>query len=534
MLPGAYDFARAAWFQGISATGSAVGSIGIVQSGDAGGPLRRAQARLSRHVQEKLAGSPGAIAAAFARGDRGAIARGDDAAMRDAGRTHLLSIGGMHVSAVIAAAYFLALRLFGLWPWLALRVRLPLLGAGVGALAGIGYTLLTGAQVPTVRSCLGALLVLSALALGREPLSLRMLAVAAFVVMLIWPEAVVGPSFQMSFAAVLAIVALHGSEPLRCFMAPREEGLPLRALRHLAMLLATGVVIELALMPIGLFHFHRAGVYGALTNVLVIPLTTFLTMPLIALALFLDLIGVGDPVWWLAGKSIEVMLALAHWTAARAGAVTVLPAMGRGSIALFVAGGLWLALWRGKVRLLGLVPAVIGLLTLIALRPPDVLVSGDGRYVGITGESDAELLVLRQSRSGFATENLQEMAGMAGRTRLMADWPNARCNRDFCTIELRRGARTWRLLLSRGRDRVEERAIAAACDRSDIVIADRWLPRSCRPSMLKADRSLLERTGGLTIDLANGRIRTVAADQGEHGWWKPALDQPPRPILPAR
>ncbi len=102
--------------------------------------------------------------------------------MRDAGLTHLLSISGLHVSAVIAAAYLLAIRLLALWPWLALRVRLPIVAAGCAALAGIAYTLLTGAEVPTIRSCVGAVLVLMALALGREPLSLRMIAVAAILV----------------------------------------------------------------------------------------------------------------------------------------------------------------------------------------------------------------------------------------------------------------------------------------------------------------------------------------------------------------
>src|SRR5690606_27391441 len=209
-------------------------------------------------------------------------------------------ISGLHVSAVIAAAYLLAVKLLALWPWLALRVRLPLVAAGVAALAGVAYTLLTGAEVPTVRSCVGAVLVLIALALGREPLSLRMVAVGAIFVLLLWPEALVGPSFQMSFAAVIAIVALHGAAPVRAFLAPREEGWPVWIARRVAMLLMTGVVIEIALMPIVLFHFHRAGLYGALANVVAIPLVTFVSMPLIALALLLDVVGGGAPVWWLA------------------------------------------------------------------------------------------------------------------------------------------------------------------------------------------------------------------------------------------
>ncbi len=224
ILPGGYDFARAAWFDGLAATGSLVGEIEIVEPAPREGAwLARVQRSLSAHVRGQLGGSPGTIAAAFASGDRGAIALADEEAMRDSGLTHLLSISGLHVSAVIAAAYFLSLKLLALWPWLVLRVRLPLVAAGIAAGAGIGYTLLTGAEVPTIRSCVGAVLVLIALALGREPLSMRMVAVAAVVVLALWPEALVGPSFQMSFAAVISIVALHEAAPVKRFLAPREE-----------------------------------------------------------------------------------------------------------------------------------------------------------------------------------------------------------------------------------------------------------------------------------------------------------------------
>jgi len=520
MLPGGQDFARTAWFAGIAATGSVMGDVEVLQPGGQGGWLGSIKARLSRHVRERLDGSAGAIAAAFASGDRGAIDKADDAAMRDSGLTHLLSISGLHVSAVVAAAWFLAIKVLALWPWLALRVRLPLAAAGIAALSGVLYTLVTGAEVPTVRSCIGAVLVLVALALGREPLSLRMLAVAAFVVMLMWPEAVVGPSFQMSFASVIAIIALHCCAPVRAFLAPREEPWWAWSARRMAMLLATGLVIEFALMPIGLYHFHRAGVYGAFANVIAIPLTTFITMPLIAIALILDIIGLGGPAWWLCGQSIDAMLAMAHWISDRPGAVTLLPAMGKGSIALFTIGGLWLALWRGPVRLAGLLPVVAGVVTLALLERPDIMVAGDGRHVGIVGEADRTLLVLRDMRSDYARENLTELAGMDGSVLPMARWPNAQCSRDFCAITLHRGGRDWRLLLSRSRNMTEERALAAACDRADIVISDRWLPRSCRPAVLKADRRLLSRTGGIAIDLEKRSIRSVAEDQGEHGWWQ--------------
>jgi competence protein ComEC len=520
MLPGSYDFARAAWFMGLSATGSVLGKPEVVTPVRGGSWLGRVQRSLSRHVRERLGGTPGAIAAAFASGDRGAIATPDEDAMRDAGLTHLLSISGLHVSAVVGAAYVLAIRLLALWPWLALRIRLPLAAAASGALVGIAYTLLTGAEVPTIRSCIGAVLVLIALALGRDPLSMRMIAVAAFVVMLFWPEAVVGPSFQMSFAAVIAIVALHSAAPVQRFLKLREEAWPVRLARLLAMLLLTGVVIELALMPIGLFHFHRAGVYGALANVVAIPLTTFVSMPLIALALLLDLAGVGAPAWWAAGKSLELLLALAHWTAAQPGSVALLPGMGRGAFALFVAGGLWLALWQGRVRLAGLVPVLIGCALLARLHAPDVLVSGDGRHVAIVGEG-GELLVLRESRSDFAADNLRELAGLASTPIPLENWPGASCSSEFCVITLDRYGKRTVLLLGRNRERIDERALAAACERADVVISERWLPRSCRPRQLKADRRLLSRSGGLRLDLRSGQVAAVAETQGTHGWWRP-------------
>jgi competence protein ComEC len=426
MLPGGYDFARTAWFAGIAATGSALGPIEVMSPGKSGGGvIDRAQRLLARHVHAQLSGSPGGIAAAFASGDRGAIAQADEDAMRDAGLTHLLSVSGLHVSAVIGAAYLIAIRLLALWPWLALRFRLPLLSAGVAALAGIGYTLLTGAEVPTVRSCIGAVLVLAALALGREPLSLRMLAVAAFFVMLLWPDAVVGPSFQLSFGAVIAIIALHGSAPVRAFLAPREEAWWQRGLRQTAMLLVTGVVIELALTPVGLFHFHRAGIYGAFANVIAIPLTTFVSMPLIALALFLDLGGMGGPVWWLAGKSLSLLIWLAHWVASQPGAVTRFPAMGTGSYSLFLIGGFWLALWRGKARLWGLLPVMLALTGLLFLRAPDILISGDGRHVGITWLGDGGLASLRSAKSEYARDNLTELAGLEGDVQALDQIPRA-------------------------------------------------------------------------------------------------------------
>lgn len=523
MLPGAYDFARAAWFKGLAATGSVVGVIDVVEAAPDVSGIPAIQRALSAHVRSRVDGSAGTIAAAFASGDRGAIVEADEDAMRDAGLTHLLAISGLHVSAVIAATYLVAIKLLALFPAIALRVRLPIVAAAAGALAGIGYTLLTGAQVPTVRSCVAAMLVLIALAMGRDALSLRMVAVAAIFVLLLWPESVVGPSFQMSFSAVLAIVALHSSGPVRAFLAAREENWFKRTGRGVVMLFITGLLIEIALMPIVLFHFHRAGLYGAFANVLAIPLVTFISMPLIAIALLFDIVGLGAPFWWLAEGSLNLLLRLAHFTSSQPGAVKLMPQMSGLAIACFTLGGLWLALWNGRARLFGFVPAVAATAMLLTTPIPDILIGREGRHVGITmiaEDGSRRLLSLRDSRSSYSRDNLLELSSVTSDPIPLADWDGARCSSEFCVITLDRGGREWSLLLARNRELVEERSLAAACERADIVVADRYLPQSCAPRWLKADRGMLERSGGLAIDLEGENITAVATGQGEHGWWR--------------
>src|SRR5205085_1588634 len=181
---------------------------------------------------------------------------------------------------------------------------------------------------------------------------------------------------------------------------------------------------------------------------------------------------------------------------------------------------LWLALWRGRARLLGLVPVLAATGLLLGTPVPDILVSGDGRQVGITGEG--RLLMLRETKSEFTLENLQQLAGDKGQPLALAEWPGAHCSRDFCVLGLKRAGREWQVLMSRTRSVIEERQLAAACERIDIVISDRWLPNSCRPRWLKADARYLRESGGLAIGLADKRVTAVADSKGAQGWWRPS------------
>ena len=517
MLPGAHDFAFAAWFEGVGATGSIEGPVIVQRAGTRAAMLRGTQQALHAEVLAHLGGSAGAIAATLASGDRGAIARSDADAMRDAGFAHLLSISGLHVSAVIAAAYVLVFRGLGLAGWIALRVRLPLVAAVCGATAGLAYCLITGSQVPTMRAAAGAVLMLGALALGRDPLSMRLLAVAALFVMVFWPEAVAGPAFQMSFGAVVAVIALHDAAWVRRFVARRDEQWPMRVLRHAAMLLTGGVVIEFALLPVALFHFHRAGLYGAVANLLAIPLVTLVSMPSLALALVLDRVGLGAPAWWVTGRSLDAVLWIAHATATLPGAVTTLPAMPGWVYGLWLAGALWLALWRGWVRGWGLVPMLLALCLWATIRTPDILIAGDGRHVGITGLGP-DLVVLSPGQGRFARDTLLEMAGMSGAAIAVEDWPGARCNHDFCALALDRAAQRTVLLIGRSRRRLNDDGLAQACAQSDIVIADRVLAPVCKPRRMLVDGTVLARSGGMAIDLGTGMVTTVAQTSGSHPW----------------
>jgi competence protein ComEC len=521
ILPGAYNFARAAWFDGLAATGSALGEVELVERGRDAGTLAAAQRWISAHVQARLEGAAGTIAAAFASGDRGAISARDAAMMRDAGLTHLLAISGLHVSAVIAGGYFVAIKLLALWPWLVLRVRLPLAAAIFAAACGVGYTLLTGAQIPTVRACFAAMLVLVALAIGREPLSLRMVAAAALFVLMLWPESLVGPSFQMSFAAVTVIIALHNTKWAKDFLTVRDEPYAKRFSRRVIMLFLTGLAIEIALMPIVLFHFHRAGFYGAFANVLAIPLVTFVAMPMIALALFLDLLGLGAPIWWIAGQSLDLLLAIAYFTAQQPGAVKLSPEITQAPALLFVFGALWLALWRGKARGWGLIPCAAATAMMLSVPTPDVLITRDGHHVAITGEREG-LLLLRNGKSSFARDNLLELAGSDNNTIALEDWPAARCSPDFCVINVRREGRDTVLLLSRSERYVDEDDLAKACAEADVVVSDRFLPKYCRPKWIRADRNFLRREGGLALFLSGDdpHMRSVRQSEGKHGWWR--------------
>lgn len=529
-VPGAYDFAQRAYFMGLGATGRALAPIRVIRPAPDGAATLRQ--RLGDHVRARLDGAEGAIATTLATGDRGAISDADADAMRRSGLAHLLSISGLHVSALIGAVMLIVYRLLALSPRLALGAPLTLIAAGCGALAGIGYTVLTGAEVPTVRACVAALLVLGGLALGREPISLRLIAVGALVVLLVWPEALTGPSFQMSFAAVAVIVALVETPWFRRLTQARDESRAIRLARFVLALFLTGLAVEIALMPIALYHFHQAGMLGALANLIAIPLTTFVVMPAEALALAFDLAGLGAPFWWVTGKALSLLLLVAHRVAAHPLAIWTLPAFSAVPFAMLVLGGLWLLIWRTGLRWWGLVPLVGGAVAIAAMPAPDLLVTGDGRHMAVR-QADGRIALLRPRAGDYVRDMMGSAAGEGegldaeGMTVALEDTSFARCSRDLCLAHVAGQVRDWRILATRSGLMVPYRALIDACSRADIVISDRMLPEACTPRWLKLDRGHLRATGGMAIYLDWRTWRSVRRAGDRHPW-VPRVSPKPR------
>lgn len=522
-LPGGYDFARRAWFQQIGATGSALGQVVLYKPAPGRPYFSAKRQELTEHIRTSMPEGTGAMGAALVTGDQGHISEADAQAMRDSGLAHLLSISGLHVTAVVGFIFLAMGRLLSLSTWLALRIPIPIVAAATAALGALGYTLLTGAEVPTVRSCVAALLILVALTMGRDALTLRLVAFGAMVVLVFWPEAMAGPSFQLSFAAVATIVIIHDMPIVKHYTERRDEAVGYRLLRAVSSLVITGLAIEIILAPIALFHFHKTGLYGAFANVVAIPLTTFVIMPFEAMALALDLVGLGGPFWWLAGQGIRAILFLAYSVSNLPGAVAMMPAMPTWAYGAFVAGALWLGLLTTRIRLLGIPLCVAGTIAMILAPRPDMLVTGDGKHLAFVS-ADGQVALLRGNAGDFVRGMIFEKAGSKLEATPIEDWPGAQCTLDNCVVTITgQNDRTWTVLATRTASKVPSMEMAAACKRVDIVVSDRWLPQSCQPRWIKADRNFLEQSGGLAFYLADRRITTVNESTGQLPWVRARL-----------
>ena len=205
--------------------------------------------------------------------------------------------------------------------------------------------------------------------------------------------------------------------------------------------------------------------------------------------------------------------------AGQPGAVSLVPALAPWPYALFVAGSLWLGLWRSRARLAGLAPALAGVALMVGARAPDVLISGDARSIGVVGADGGSIMVLSDQASRYGREVLRESAGVGGDAVPLPLAPGAACNRDFCRIPLARDGRQWVLLMARNANQPDATAMAGACSAADIVVVQVPLATPCHPRLLLADGNLIARTGGIALDLRRRRLTSVAMGEAAHPWW---------------
>jgi competence protein ComEC len=509
--PGAFDYQRQAWFEGIGAVGFAYGAVrehvpGPPASGwsDFWAELRH---EVTLRILAAMAEPEDAIAAALMTGHQGAIPNDVIEAMRDSGLAHLLSISGLHIG-LIAAILLFGLRAgIALVPWLALRIPAKKVAAVAALAATAAYVLLAGATVPTQRAFLMTAIVMLAVLTDRSAFTMRLVAWAAAAVALLRPEAVLGASFQMSFAAVTALIAAHEGLASR-LDAPK--GAAARIARTLAGIALTSLVAGAATAPFAVYHFHRLADYGVLANMIAVPITGFWVMPLAVLAFVLMPFGL--EAWALApmGWGIDAIVWVARRVAALPGAAIPVPAMPAAALALFVLGGLWLCLWRGHWRWLGLAALPVAALLATLHAPPDLLIASDGAVVAMRDDTGA--LRLSDSRKGgIAAETWLERNGQAARLA----WPGPKegggCDAEGCRAELDGRRIVFALTPS---------AASEECGHADLLVSARFLkPGRCRGTLL-IDRGALWRAGAHALWLSEEgvRIQTVRESRGERPW----------------
>ena len=506
--PGGCEFRRQAWFQGLGAVGYTRVPVVTLAPAEGGRALWlwRARMAISAEIKRVLPGTPGGVAAAITVGDRSGIPLDVMEDLRAANLAHLLAISGLHMG-LLTGFIFAALRSgLALVPAVSLRIDAKKVAAVVALLAGAIYLALSGGNVATERAFIMVAVMLVAVLFDRRALTLRSVALAALVVLALRPEALMGPGFQMSFAATTALVAVFG------WMRHRNEirqRIP-RWAQGVVGLVVSSVVAGLATAPIAAAHFNQIPHYGLIANLLSVPLMGAIIMPAAVLAALLAPFGLHHLGLWIMDPPIRWIVGVADRIAGWDGALSFVHAPPGYALPVFALGCLVVILWRHPTRVAG-AAMVVAAVTLWAVTPrPHVLVSDTG---GLVGLMQPEGRVLSKPRGdGFSARTWLENDGDPVVQAGAAD-------RDGFAGEA--GARVFEIgalravhLTGRGaRDRLNK-----ACEAADIVVysGEAESPGDCT----LFDQSRLRDTGALAIFADKGVVRIVtAADRAGQRLW---------------
>src|SRR5579883_797736 len=467
--PGAFDFQRVAWYQQLGAVGYALAPAAIIDHAPPSGIIRLIdglRADITERIMKAVPNPEGGVIAAMLTGEQTAVDKDVNQAMRDSGLAHILSISGLHIVFVVGLVMGLIRYGVALVPPLALRIDAKKIAAVIALLAALFYTALAGAPVPAQRSCAMAAFALLAILLDRTALSLRLVAWSAMIVLVAAPDALTGASFQMSFAAVIALIAAwEMGAGWRRRLHERAEQSRHRWLWRLAVAggasLATTLIASIATGAFAAYHFNRVSLLGIVANMLGVPLTGFWIMPLGLIAMLLMPLGLEKWALIPMGWGIHWLDWIAATVAAFPQTATLVPSLPGASLWLLTLGGLWLCLWRRRWRLVG-IPVIAVALLLGPPPAPDLLMSEDGRVLGLHDEKGiVHVASMRTDR--FVAEAWARRSGQEGAKK----W-TVTAQEEAAGIGCHTGLCRWR----KGPWRVafvsDERKLAEACDSADI------------------------------------------------------------------
>lgn len=532
-LPGGYDFARDAWFAQLGAVGSVLGRIDVVAAPASPGlmaslmmAIDRGRNALARRIDAIVGGDAGAIAAAMVTGKRDLLSDEAKEIIREAGIFHIITISGVQMT-LVAAIFFVGLRrLLALSETLALAYPIKK-WAALAALAGaVFYDIATGSRVGTERALFMTMIMLSAVVLDRQALTMRNLALAAALVILFQPEAIMGASFQLSFAAVAALVAVYESRfrvaaPNRMEVArPLEQSRAREALdsikQHvakgpLALLFATFCATS-ATASFMAYHFHELSPYVLIGNPLTLTVIEIFAVPGALLGTLLYPLGLDAFVWRYVGLGIDAVMWAARGIGSWPGATIHLPAFAPWAIVFLSLAVLSSVLWRTAIlRATALPLLLIGLFGAAAGPAFDLAVAPTGAAAAYRG-ADGRLKVIGRGRNAFAAEQWLR-ADADGRAPDEA-LTRSGCDKLGCTGILADG-KTIALVLHRA-------AFAEDCTRADIIVTPLFAPIGCAAPIV-IDREKLKETGALTLSFGKtGTMMQSARAADEDRPWSPA------------
>jgi competence protein ComEC len=522
LRPGSYDFGRDMYFQGIGASGFVMGTIKAKEPPASGGFLLGYAAfmqdlrdAIDARIRNVLDGDKRAIATALLTGRRDAISEPVNDAMFISGLGHVLSISGYHMAVVAGVVFFAVRALLALFPVLTASHPIKKWSAAAALAAAAFYLLLSGAEVATQRSFFMTAVVLIAVMVDRRAVTFRTLAVAAMIVLVIAPEALVHPSFQMSFAATLGLVALVQFGMPRLFATPDNSAAARMALwggREMMTLVLASLVAGLATTPYAAFHFHRVTPYGLLANLAAMPVVSAVVMPAGLLGLAAMPFGFDGVFWAIMGFGIDWMIVVTQVVAALPGAIGRMAAFGIGPLIAASAGIILFGLLRTQLRWSGAVLLLISVVWAVRVPQPDILISADGRNVAVRG-SDRRLHVMRTAKDAFLVKEWLA-ADADPRTPVDASLADGvSCDSSGCVSQTASGTLVALAL--------RPEALAEDCERASLIVTSRQAPQGCAASVVNVER--LRRQGAMVLRQGrDGYVVDAVKPGGIDRPWSPA------------